>query len=211
MIAPLGKKRTGVYKWIKRYYLKVFDLRLIAAIIRGGYYICFYGIFKQKVKIEFPLLAFYKLRISGSGSVFIGRKTCIFGNNFQGLNISTLSKTAQVTIGEKCDLGGVVIRCKNRIEIGKENLMGSCLIQDTICFGSDRITEKEEISVIKIGDRVWVGSSSCILAGSRIDDGSVISVGSVAYRKEIASKHLAIGNPIKIARPIEQLVKFIKK
>lgn len=54
---------------------------------------------------------------------------------------------------------------------------------------------------ITIGNNVWVGGNSTILMGVTIGDNVVIGAGSVV-NKDIPDNTLAVGNPAKIIRYI---------
>jgi len=108
------------------------------------------------VKIGFPFFAYYRVRIYGPGRVKIGKYCSVFPNVFRGLTIITLSPHSHVIVGDECDLGGMTIRCKKRIEIGSKTLGASSLIQDTLFVNSNRMKSKikdklaREISVLKV-------------------------------------------------------------
>ena len=56
---------------------------------------------------------------------------------------------------------------------------------------------------ISIGDSVWIGGNVVILPGVTIGSGSVIGAGSVV-KDSIPENSLAVGNPAKVIRKIEQ-------
>ncbi len=56
---------------------------------------------------------------------------------------------------------------------------------------------------IKIGNNVWIGANSVILPGVNIGDNSVIGAGSIVT-KDIPSNVVAVGNPCKVMREINQ-------
>lgn len=56
---------------------------------------------------------------------------------------------------------------------------------------------------VSIGDNVWIGGNSVILPGVNIGNNSVIGAGSVVV-KDIPPFSLAVGNPCKVKRMIEQ-------
>ena len=61
----------------------------------------------------------------------------------------------------------------------------------------------EKAKPITIGDNVWLGGNVVILPGVTIGSGSVIGAGSVVT-KDIPENVLAIGNPCKVIKPIDQ-------
>ena len=56
---------------------------------------------------------------------------------------------------------------------------------------------------VTIGNNVWIGASVCILPGVTIGDNTVIGAGSVVT-KDIPSNVLAVGNPCRVIKEIEQ-------
>lgn len=56
---------------------------------------------------------------------------------------------------------------------------------------------------IRIGNNVWIGSNSVILPGVSIGDNSVIGAGSIVT-KDIPPNVVAVGNPCKVLRPIDE-------
>lgn len=56
---------------------------------------------------------------------------------------------------------------------------------------------------IKIGNNCWIGAGVIILPGVTIGDGSVIGAGSIV-NKDIPANCLAVGNPCKVIRKINQ-------
>ena len=54
---------------------------------------------------------------------------------------------------------------------------------------------------IKIGRNCWIGAGAIVLPGVSIGDNSVIGAGSVVT-KDIPSNVVAVGNPCKVLRPI---------
>ncbi len=56
---------------------------------------------------------------------------------------------------------------------------------------------------ITVGNNVWIGAGSTILAGVTIGDNSIIGAGSVV-RKSIPANVIAVGVPCKVLRPITE-------
>lgn len=66
----------------------------------------------------------------------------------------------------------------------------------------ERITGAEWAKPINVGNNVWLGGNVTVLAGVTIGDNTVIGAGSVVT-KDIPSNVVAVGNPCKIIRKIE--------
>jgi acetyltransferase-like isoleucine patch superfamily enzyme len=193
---------------------KAESLKFLRAFLRGTFYIVFYRLITQNVRIRFPFIAHCKVRIRGPGYVSIGKKCFALFNTFQGLTIVTLSKEAKVIIGERCSLGGVTIRCYNEIRIGDRSMSAYCLIQDTP-FCEIRVAkgltdwDKLVVKPIWIGKNVWIGGSTSILSGTIIEDDSVISLGSLCCNIKIEKYCIASGNPIFNSLKIEKLLDLL--
>lgn len=183
------------------------------AFLKGFFFVIFCRLFRKNIIIKLPFFIYYKIKICGLGSVFIDKNCSVFANSFDGLTIATLSESSWVNIGQGCDLGGVTIRCRGKITIGKHSLFANCLIQDTL-FLSDLIDSKSSKDILSsaevdIGDRVWLTDQTIVLGGSKIGDGSVLSAGSLCFNRNIPKNHLATGNPIFISMDIDRVEKMV--
>lgn len=184
----------------------------IKALIVGTLYIIYYRVFRRNVKTEFPLFVYRSwIRITGPGKVHIGRNCHVLRNALQGLTIVTLSRHAQVLIGEECSVGGATIRCMERIEIGKNTFTSNCLIQD--CLFVTKTSErshpinKNDTRPILFGKNVWIGQYGCVLGGSVIGNDCTVSYQSVCHGLTLADYCVGLGNPIRKGIPVP----FIKR
>lgn len=184
----------------------------IGGIIRGTFYIWYFRLFRQNVRIGFPFIAFAPVRIIGPGSVSIGRNCSVFKNVFRGLTIITLSKNAKVTIGKECHLGGLTIRCSNHIEIGDRAMTAVSLIQDSLFVDLNKansIINNQQIVApkpVKVGDNAWLSGYSIVLENSKIGKDCVLGVCSLYYNIELNEYSLGLGNPVKRAFPIDRIL-----
>lgn len=92
-----------------------------------------------------------------------------------------------------------------RIEIGNNVFIGpSCgfyTAHHPLTY-KERNQGLEIAHPIKIGDNVWFGGNVVVTPGVTIGEGSVIGAGSVVS-KDIPPNSLAVGNPCKVIRQIE--------
>lgn len=186
------------------------------AFVKGALYVTFYRLFRRNIRIKLPFFIFCKkIKICGLGSVFIDKRCSIFGNAFDRLTIVTLSPNAQVIIGKGCDLGGVTIRCHNRVEMGDSVLSANCLIQDNlflIARSSLKVNEKN-LAVspnIWIGSGVWLAGQTIVLGGSIIGNGSVLSRGGVCCNYTIPENRFATGNPVAHSLSVGSINSFLR-
>ena len=205
----IDKIRTNVLKFINN------PKSLIAylpAIVRGSIYIVWFRLFRKNTRIVFPFLAFAKVKIIGPGTVRIGKGCNVQKNVFRGLTIVTRSDGSEVTIGEKCLLGGLTIRCWDRIDIGARIMTAVSLVQDSFFSNmgdvasrgdNDRILGPKPVT---IGSNSWVGMDSIVLGGSRIGNDCVLSAGTWCSGNMTNDYTLVTGNPSRRPMPIEKLL-----
>lgn len=92
------------------------------------------------------------------------------------------------------------------IKIGNNTFIGpNCGFYTAIhpINAKERIEGLESAKPITIGNSVWIGGNVTILPGVNIGDRAVIGAGSVVV-KDIPSDVVAVGNPCKIIKKIEQ-------
>ncbi len=181
------------------------------ALLRGCFYIVKYNLFYKNVKIKFPFRAYAPVKIMGKGSVFIDKGCSVYLNVFQGLTIVTLSRDAEVVIGQGCALGGVTIRCHNRIIIGDRTMTAYSLVQDTFIVNPDKVKSYNINKVlgkesIDIGENVWLGGQCIILGGCTVGRDSVLSLGSLCYHIKVGDYCFANYSPARRALPIDKLL-----
>lgn len=100
----------------------------------------------------------------------------------------TILDEAKVTIGDDCFVGPNV------------SIYTACHSTDPI----ERNSRKEWALPVSIGNNVWIGGAVTILPGVTIGDNVTIGAGSVVV-KDIPSDCVAVGNPCKVVRKIENL------
>ena len=180
-------------------------------------------------------LAIKKIKI-GKSVVFYGKPyfhrhpesticigdNCIFDSsqfrNLIGVNkcctISTLTKNAELSIGNSTGFSGVRIGCLEKISIGDNCQIGAnVLITDTDWHPIDPTRRQESIfssstptefsKPVTIGNNVFIGVNSIILKGSEIGNNSVIGAGSVVSGI-IPPNVIAAGNPCKVIKKLSE-------
>lgn len=197
------------------------NLPLVRAFLRGNLYIVYYTLSKPNVKIKWPFFVYEKIRIfgpniqiAGLGSVMIDRYCSVYPSQFHALSIVTLAPSAQVIIGKNCSLGGLTIRCRNRVTIGDRVMTAYVLVQDCLFVHKENVKSGSPVpsgiegEPIEIGTNVWLGGQSCILGGSSIGNDSVVSWGSVCYQSSVGKYCLVSGNLARRPIPIRAILRL---
>lgn len=187
-------------------------LTMLPAFARGCFYIVLYRLVSRgRVTIGFPFFCYTRVRITGRGQVRIGKGCSVFINNFERLHIQTLTEDAKVIIGGKCSLGGVTIRCADRIRLGNRILAAAVLIQD-VPFSYPVLSSERRDGIqaapITISDHVWLSGRSVVLSGSSLGEGSVLGICSLLFQQSIGADYLVLGNPGRRPLPIANLLKM---
>lgn len=104
----------------------------------------------------------------------------------------------------------LVITDGTRVEIGDHVFIAPncCLTTAEHPIDPEQRKAGWEIAApIRIGNNVWIGAGSTILAGAVIGDNTVIGAGSVV-KGTIPANVVAVGVPCKVKRPITEADKF---
>lgn len=180
--------------------------------------------FRMRTRLRIINVAFQKPIKFFGNSYFIRHrfskisigKSCSFTStsyvNVAGVNkkntISTITKDANLIIGDRCGFSGVVICVANKVVFGENVLVGAnSFISD---FGFHELdpekrwkgqTNSTISDPVFIKDNVWLGMNVTILKGVTIGENSVIGANSVVT-KDIPANVIAVGNPCKVVRSI---------
>lgn len=116
-------------------------------------------------------------------STYTGGKLSIGSDCFFGDNCKIVAERSTVSIGDDCLVAEhVSIRASNH----------------GIKLGSLIRNQKNSVSPVFIGNDVWIGKGSTILAGSRIPDGCVIGANSLVLGKsELRENCIYGGVPVR--------------
>lgn len=91
-----------------------------------------------------------------------------------------------------------------KIIIGKDVLFGPAVTMATVGHPiNPNYRGYLYADPVKIGDNCWIGAGSVICPGVTIGENSVIGAGSVVT-KDIPSNSVAVGNPYKVLRSINE-------
>ena len=68
-------------------------------------------------------------------------------------------------------------------------------------IAAGRLPYRTQARPIVVGDAVWIGAGSLVMAGVTIGDGAMIGAGSVVTR-DVPPGVLAVGNPCRVRREL---------
>lgn len=90
------------------------------------------------------------------------------------------------------------------VTIGRDTLLGpgvQIFSENHVADDLDRpiIEQGERRSPVRIGDDVWIGAASIVLAGVTIGDGAIVAAGSVVT-KDVPARAIVAGTPAKLVR-----------
>ncbi len=112
-----------------------------------------------------------------------------------------------ITIGKNVMLNyGCIILDVCPVEIGDYTLIGPATHIYSACHSTNPQERKNYVEhgkPVKIGKNVWIGGHCCIMPGITIGDNAVIGAGSIVT-KDIPANVVAVGNPCKVIRKIEE-------
>ena len=147
--------------------------------------------------------------INNLGNIQLG-EACIF-RSYRLTQRLSVWKGASLTIGKQCFFNDAVTLCATvKISIGDYVKIGD----QVHIYDSDfhQVTADQDVfqKPVVIGNNVWLGAKSMILAGSTIGDNSVIAAGSIV-KGEIPANCVAAGTPAKVLKTFETPVGWVRK
>jgi acetyltransferase-like isoleucine patch superfamily enzyme len=172
----------------------------VAVALAKGFLVKLRFLFNPRVRIGPDFRAYTVPRIIGPGRVVIGAHVDMRRGFLRRPCILTHSKEALVTIGSRSILGGTRISCVDSVWIGEEALLGSSTIIDSDVIPYAELIQDgrwrgERVRPVSIGERVWSGINSFILAGAVVGDECAIAAGAVVYGGCAPERSLLVGNP----------------
>lgn len=134
----------------------------------------------------------------GRNAVFNSSHTSNLIGVYSPCIVSTLSREAEIKIGDNCGFSGTVIAAALKVELGSNVRCGAnTLITDTDWHHGD--TRVGEDAPVMIDDNVWLGYGVKVLKGVHIGRNSVVGAGSIVTR-DIPDNAIAAGNPCKVIK-----------
>lgn len=130
----------------------------------------------------------------------------VLGKHLEAANFAyfTTSKGGRIIIGDNCFFGD---NCKIVSDRTKVSIGNNCLIAEQVSIrasnhgiasGVNIREQQNTFAPIEIGEDVWIGKGSAVLAGSRIPSGCIIGANSVVLGKsELKKNCIYVGAPVK--------------
>jgi len=210
-----GQRSLKKYIWQGFIFTLLSGLPTIAgAVIRGKAYKTVLGDVGSSCLIEEGVRFYVPQKIFLGDRVFIGRNTYVDANHIESeirleddvyigrycmlrAGVGSIHIGPKVTIGSFCFLrgsGGLKIGENSMLSQGVQIITANHVFRDRsmpIKFQGTRYGK------VNIGEDVWVGTSTIILADVSIGNGSVIGAGSIVT-KDIPKYSLALGAPARV-------------
>lgn len=129
-----------------------------------------------------------------------------------------LVEPRRLRLGEGAVLNGdCYINAQGGVQIGRycHIARGFTVLSSNHNFRSRTVIPYDAADVLKpvqIGEAVWVGANVCVLPGSSIGDGAILSMGAVV-RGDVPSGAIMAGNPATVVgwRDLETFVELQRK
>lgn len=156
--------------------------------------------FNPRVTIGPGFRAYTIPYISGPGRVVI-EANVVFSRGFlRRPCVLTHTMDSIVVIGRGSVMGGTRISCVDSVRIGAKALVGSASILDSDVIPHPEMSidsqwVQKHVRPIEIGERVWAGINSFILAGSHLGDECVVGAGAVVCGLTAPAGSILAGNP----------------
>ena len=185
-------------------------LRFASAFVRGLWYAAYFRVSRPDVRIGLPFFAFARVSIEGPGRVRIGPRCFVMASVFRGLSIVTLSPEAEVEIGARCALGGLTLRCRERVTLGDGVMTAASLVQDVLfsdlAAAARSGAHATEAASVMLGANVWLGLSSTVLCGTQLGDDDVVASGALCLRTSADPYAFVSGSPAGRSLPISRML-----
>lgn len=118
--------------------------------------------------------------------------------------LQALRAGSRIVVGDGSGLSGVTIVACERVEIGREVLLGAgAYLVDTdfhplsAARRAEHPTDGAAVRPIRVGDGAFIGMNALVLKGVTIGEGAVVGAGAVVTR-DVPAGSIAAGNPAKI-------------
>ena len=177
------------------------------AWLRGWWYRVKFALQFKKFKAGRFFRVYGPLVISGPGRVRLGNNCLIISNAIKPVCIRTLSREAEVTLGNDSGLNGTSIQAIERVSIGDLSNIADAYITDTSSHSLARERRQESAAEVRsqpvrIGRNVWVSVQTVILDGVTIGDDSVVGACTLV-KEDIPEGVFVAGNPMRVITSVD--------
>jgi maltose O-acetyltransferase len=157
----------------------------------------------SRVQIGRGFMGNGRLRISGPGRVLLAEHVNAW-SHAEINRLITLGPTATITIGPNARLNGCTLVAAERIEVGANTVLGSCLVYDRESYTLEPADRRRpgQVKPVIIEENVWIGGQVTLLPGVRIGRNSVVGIHSVVM-SDIPADVVAVGNPARVVRRLD--------
>jgi len=136
-----------------------------------------------------------RVQVKRPWGLTLGKRVLIENDVF----LKLVSDNANLNIGEYTFIGqGCVVDVEGFVSVGSHSLIApGCFITDHHHKISERLRIDQQscrTAPVHIGNDVWIGANSVILAGVTISDGAVVGAGAVVTR-DVAEMDIVAGVP----------------
>ncbi len=161
-----------------------------------------YRVRGDRIRIGPRLLGNGRLRIRGPGRVVLDADV----NAWSHAEVNRLTTTradAVIQIGRNARLNGCTLIAAERIEVGADCVLGSCLIRDHEPYSEapDRRRQPGRQAPVVIEENVWVGGQVVIAPGVRVGRNSVVGIHAVLF-DDVPPNVIVAGNPARVVRSL---------
>lgn len=154
----------------------------------------------RRISFGAGLLGNGRLHITGPGNVLLDADV----NAWSHAEINRLITTepgALIRIGRNARLNGCTLIAAERIEVGADCVLGSCVIYDHEPYSlqPDRRRQPGLRAPVMIEDNVWIGGQAAVMPGVRVGRNSVIGIHAVVF-EDVPPGVVVAGNPARVVR-----------
>ncbi len=148
------------------------------------------------------LLGNGRLRITGPGTVLLDADVNAW-SHAEVNRLITTEPAAVIRIGRNARLNGCTLIAAERIEVGADCVLGSCLIYDHQPYSEapDRRRQPGVRAPVIIEDNVWIGGQAAVMPGVRIGRNSVVGIHAVVF-ENVPPDVIVAGNPARVVRSL---------
>jgi acetyltransferase-like isoleucine patch superfamily enzyme len=180
--------------------------RILASIIRGGYWRLRCNCLSQRIKIGKGFRVVGKFMPNGPGTLHLGNGVFSHGGPHP-VTLFTHTRQAKIVVGNNVTLNGARFGCSELIEVGDDCILADCRIFDTDMHSTSPNRHLDEARVatapVRLQRNVWIGAAAIILKGVTVGENSVVGAGAVVSHN-VPANVIVAGNPARVVRRLSE-------